>query len=199
MPPRADRYASRMSELTDMVLDDSQERMDKALAHAKTEFASIRSGRAAPALVERIRAEAYGVTMRIVELASISIPESRQLLVTPHDPENLEACERAIRASDLGLSPSNDGRSLRLNFPPLTEERRKELVRVVKKMAEEARIAIRNVRRDARKDLSAAEKDGDLSSDELARSEKDVDKLTQTAEAAVDAALADKEAELLEV
>lgn len=188
-----------MSELVEMVLEDSQDRMDKAVSHARAEFASIRSGRAAPALVERIRAEAYGVSMQIIELASISVPESRQLLVTPHDPENLEACERAIRASDLGLSPSNDGRTLRLNFPPLTEERRKDLVRLVKKMAEEARIAIRNLRRDARKDLEAAEKDGDLSSDELARAEKDVDKLTQAAEAGVDSALADKEAELLEV
>lgn len=188
-----------MSELVEMVLDDSTERMEKAVAHARTEFASIRSGRAAPALVERIRAEAYGVTMQIIELASISIPESRQLLVTPHDPENLDAIERGIRASDLGLSPSSDGRTLRLNFPPLTEERRRDLVRVVKKMAEEGRISIRNVRRDGRKDLEAAEKDGDLSSDELNRAEKDIDKLTQAAEAEVDAALADKEAELLEV
>ncbi len=188
-----------MSELIDMVLEDAIERMDKAVAHSRTEFASIRSGRAAPALVERIPVEAYGVTMRIVELASISVPESRQLLVTPHDPENLEACERAIRTSDLGLSPSNDGRALRLNFPPLTEERRKELVRVVKKMAEEGRISIRNVRRDGRKELEGAEKDGELSSDDLNRAEKEIDKITHQAEAEVDAALADKEAELLEV
>lgn len=188
-----------MSELVEMVMDDSKERMEKAVGHSRTEFASIRSGRAAPALVERIVVEAYGVSMRIVELASISVPESRQLLVTPHDPENLDAVERGIRASDLGLSPSNDGRTLRLNFPPLTEERRRDLVRVVKKMAEEGRIAIRNVRRDARKELEGAEKDGDLSSDELARAKDEIERLTKSSEADVDAALADKEAELLEV
>lgn len=188
-----------MSELAEMVHEESSDRMDKVIAHSRTEFASIRSGRAAPALVERLRVEAYGVTMQIVEIASVSVPESRQLLVTPHDPENLEACERSIRSSDLGLSPSNDGRSLRLNFPPLTEERRKELVRLVKKMAEEGRISLRNVRRDGRKDLEAAEKDGDLSKDDLERAEKEMDKLTHSAEAQIDAALAEKEAELLEV
>ncbi len=188
-----------MNELVELVQEDAKDRMDKAVAHARHEFSSIRSGRAAPQLVERLNAEAYGVDMKVIELASVSIPEARQLLVTPHDPANLEAIEKAIRVSDLGLAPSNDGRSIRLNFPPLTEERRKELVRVVKGMAEDGRIAIRNVRRDGRKDLESAEKDGQLSSDELARAEKDLDKLTHSAEAEIDAALAEKEAELLEV
>jgi ribosome recycling factor len=137
--------------------------------------------------------------MKILELATVSVPEARQLMITPHDPSNLDSIEKGIRNSDLGLSPSNDGRSIRLNFPPLTEERRKELVRVVRQMAEDGRIAIRNVRREARKDLEAAEKDGQFSSDDLARAEKELDKVTQASEAAVDAALADKEAELLEV
>ena len=188
-----------MTEFIEMVLDDAEERMEKAVSHARGEFSTIRSGRAAPQLVERITVEAYGVEMKIVELATVSVPEARQLMVTPHDPSNLESIERGIRNSDLGLSPSNDGRSLRLNFPPLTEERRKELVRLVKKMAEDGRIAIRNVRRDARKDLEAAEKDGQFSSDDLNRAEKDLDKLTHENEAAVDQALEDKEAELLEV
>ena len=188
-----------MSELVETLMTDAEERMAKAVARAKSEYASIRSGRAAPQLVERINVEAYGVSMKIVELASISVPEARQLLVTPHDPSNLEAVERGIRSSDLGLSPSNDGRSLRLNFPPLTEERRKELVRVVRQMAEDGRIAIRNIRRDIRKDLASAEGDGDMSKDELERAEKELDGLTQAQEAQVDAALADKEAELMEV
>ncbi len=186
-------------EIIELVLDDANDRMAKAIAHARQEFSKIRSGRAAPQLVERIRAEAYGVEMAILELASISVPEARQLAITPHDPANLDAIERAIRNSDLGLSPSSDGRSIRLNFPPLTEERRKELVRLVKSMAEDGRVAIRNVRREARKDLESAEKDGQMSKDDLERSEKELDKQTQSAEAQIDAALEEKEAELLEV
>ena len=188
-----------MSELIELVIDDASERMEKAITHARAEFSGIRSGRAAPQLVEKISVEAYGVDMKILELATVSIPEARQLMVTPHDPSNLEAIEKGIRASDLGLSPSNDGRAIRLSFPPLTEERRKELVRLVKSMAEDGRIAIRNVRRDARKDLEAAEKDGSFSSDDLVRAEKDLDRLTHESEAAVDQALAEKEEELLEV
>ncbi len=188
-----------MSELADLVLDDAKDRMDKAIAHSRSDFASVRSGRAAPQLVEKLNVKAYGVDVRLLEVASISVPEARQLIVTPHDPANLEAVERAIRTSDLGISPSNDGRSLRLNFPPLTEERRKELVRLVKKMAEDGRVAIRNIRRDARKELEGAEKDNDLSADELSRAEKDLDKLTHSSEATVDDALASKEDELLEV
>jgi ribosome recycling factor len=188
-----------MSEYAELVLSDAQDRMNKAIAHSRSEFASVRSGRANPSLVERLSVEAYGVDVRLVEVASVSVPEARQLLVTPHDPANLEAIERAIRVSDLGVSPSNDGRSIRLNFPPLTEERRKELVRVVKNMAEDGRISIRNIRREARKDLENAEKDNQLSEDELARAEKQLDKLTHASEASVDSALASKEDELLEV
>lgn len=188
-----------MSELAELILDDARERMDKAIVHARQEFSSVRSGRASPELVERITATAYGVDMRVQELATISVPEARQLLITPHDPTNLDAIERAISTSGLGLTPSNDGRSLRLSFPPLTEERRKELVRLVKKMAEEGRISIRNIRRDVRKELEALEKDNQLTSDELARAEKDLDRITQSSEATVDGALAGKEEELLEV
>jgi ribosome recycling factor len=188
-----------MSELAELVMEEAKDRMDKAIAHSRSEFASVRGGRAAPQLVEKLNVEAYGVEVRLIEVASVSVPEARQLVVTPHDPANLEAVEKAIRTSDLGISPSNDGRSLRLNFPPLTEERRKELVRMVKKMAEDGRVAIRNIRRDARKELEGAEKDNDLSADELTRAEKDLDKLTQASEASVDEALASKEEELLEV
>lgn len=186
-------------ELIELVLDDAQDRMNKAVSHARQEFSKIRSGRAAPQLVERLRAEAYGVEMAIIELASIAVPEARQLSITPHDPVNLEAIEKAIRNSDLGLSPSSDGRSIRLNFPPLTEERRRDLVKLVKSMAEDGRVAIRNVRREARKELESAEKDSQMSKDDLERAEKELDKTTQAAEAEVDAALDDKESELMEV
>ncbi len=186
-------------ELIELVLDDARDRMSSAITHARQEFSKIRSGRAAPQLVERIRAEAYGVEMTIQELASIAVPEARQLSIAPHDPANLDAIEKAIRNSNLGLSPSNDGRAIRLNFPPLTEERRRELVRLVKSMAEDGRVAIRNVRRDARKDLEAAEKDGQMSKDDLDRAEKELDKITQASEADIDSALESKEDELLEV
>ncbi|NNF55641.1 MAG: ribosome recycling factor [Acidimicrobiales bacterium] len=188
-----------MSELVELVLEDAKDRMAKAVHHTRNEFSSVRTGRASPTLVERLNAEAYGVTMSVLELASISVPEARQLMITPHDPVNLEAIERAIRVSDLGLSPSNDGRTLRLNFPPLTEERRKELVRLTKSMAEDGRIALRNIRRESRKDLEGGEKDKQISSDELERAEKQLDQLTQKYESRIDSALADKEAELLEV
>lgn len=188
-----------MSELTDLVLEDAKERMEKAIAHSRSEFAGVRSGRAAPALVERLTVEAYGTEVRLLEVASISVPEARQLLINPHDPSTLDAIERSIRNSDLGLSPSSDGRALRLNFPPLTEERRKGLVKVVKNMAEEGRVAIRNIRREARKELEGLEKDGQMSVDDLKRAEDQLDKLTQRSEADVDAALHAKEEELLEV
>ena len=188
-----------MSEFAELILADAGERMEKAVAHSRTEFSSVRSGRAAPQLVERLTVEAYGVDMRLQEIASIAVPEARQLLITPHDPGNLDSVERAIRTSNLSLSPSNDGRSVRLNFPPLTEERRKELVKIVKKMAEEGRVSIRNIRRDTRKELEGAEKDNQLSNDELARAERDLDRLTQSSEATVDGALATKQDELLEV
>ncbi len=186
-------------ELIELVMDDSKDRMSKAVAHARNEFSGVRSGRAAPQLVERLTVEAYGVDMRMLELASISVPEARQLLIAPHDPVNLEAIERSIRNSDLGLSPTNDGRTVRLNFPPLTEERRRDLVRVVKQMAEDGKISIRNIRREARKDLEAAEKDGDMSSDDLKRAEDQLDKMTQLSEAEIEEAFQQKEEELLEV
>ena len=188
-----------MSEIVDLVLDDARERMGKAVSHARAEFAGVRSGRAAPQLVERIPVEAYGAEMRVLEIAQVSVPEARQLLITPHDPAIVNSIEKAIRNSDLGLSPSSDGRSIRLNFPPLTEERRRELVRIVKNMAEEGRVAIRHVRREARKDLEGAEKGGEISADELQRAEKELDGLTHSFEREVDAALAAKEQELLEV
>ena len=188
-----------MSEIVDLVLSDARDRMGRAVSHARSEFSGVRSGRAAPGLVERIQVEAYGTEMRVLEIAQVSVPEARQLLITPHDPGMLNGIEKAIRNSDLGLSPSSDGRSIRLNFPPLTEERRRDLVRIVKGMAEDGRVAIRHLRREARKDLESAEKDGEISADELQRAAKELDGLTHSFEAEIDAALATKEQELLEV
>lgn len=185
--------------MIELVLEDTDERMDKAVQHARQEFSTIRTGRAAPALVERIPVEAYGEEMSMQQLASFTVPEARQLLITPFDKANLGAIEKAIQHSDLGLNPSNDGHSIRLVFPQLTEERRKELVKIVRHMAEDGKIAIRNARRDARKELENAEKDGDMSADDLQRAEKDLDKRTHAHEAEIDKALEQKEAELLEV
>lgn len=185
--------------MIELVLDETNDKMERALAHMRSEFASVRTGRASPALVERLPVEAYGEEMPLVQLASFQVPEARQLLITPFDKNNLAAIEKAIQHSDLGLSPSNDGNSIRLSFPPLTEERRRDLVKVIRQMAEEGRIAIRNARRDARKDLETAQKDGDMSEDDLARAEKELDKRTQTFEAEVTAAVEQKETELLEV
>lgn len=188
-----------MSEMIDLILDEASEKMDKAVHHTRQEFSSIRTGRAAPALVERLPVEAYGEELPLQQLASFQVPEARQLLIAPFDKANLPAIEKALQHSDLGLTPSNDGHSIRLSFPPLTEERRKDLVKVVRHMAEDGRIAIRNARRDARKDLEAAEKDGEMSEDDLARAEKELDKRTHAFEAEITAALEQKESELLEV
>ena len=172
--------------------------MAKAVAHARSDFATIRTGRAAPALVEKIAVEYFGAEVPLQQLAGFSVPEARQLLITPYDKSAIGPIERALQMSDLGLNPSNDGVSIRLTFPPLTQERRKELVKVVKNMDEENRIVLRNQRRDTRKDLEGLEKDGDLSKDEHERAEKELDKLIHAQEAQIDEALAAKERELLE-
>jgi ribosome recycling factor len=188
-----------MSEMSDLTIEEATEKMARAVAHARTEFSTVRTGRANSALVERLPVEAYGVEMRLQELASFSIPEARQLVITPHDSATMPAIEKAIRNADLGLNPSNDGRSIRLNFPPPTEQRRKELGKMVDTMAEDGKVAIRGVRRSSRKDLEELQKSGDLSEDELGRAEKELDKFTHQYEAEVDAARAKKVEELLEV
>jgi len=181
-----------------MVLDDARERMSRAVVHTRADFSNIRTGRAAPALVEKLPVEYYGSEVPLQQLAGFSVPEARMLVITPYDKGAMSAIEKAIQRSDLGLNPSNDGHSIRLSFPPLTTERRKEFVKVVKGMAEDGRVTVRNVRRSGRHDLEAMQKDGELSEDDLARAEKELDKLTQAAEAEIDAALGHKEQELLE-
>jgi len=175
------------------------EKMEKAVEHVQGQFTTVRTGRANPALVEKLLVEAYGSTMPLQQLAGFQVPEARQLLVKPHDRATLAAIEKAIRESDLGMNPSNDGVVIRLNFPALTEQRRKEYVKIVKNMAEDGRVAVRNIRRDARKQLEAAEKASDISADQLERAEKELDKVTHDQVEAIDKAFGRKEQELLEV
>ena len=185
--------------LIGMALAESREKMDKAVAHARAEFASVRTGRASPALVEKLKVDYYGTEVPLQQLAGFNVPEARLLVVTPYDKGAMKNIERAIQHSDLGINPSNDGQVIRLAFPPLTEERRRELVKVVKHKAEEARVAIRNVRRSARHELEALEKDGDISVDELERAEKELEKVAHDHVAEIDRILHHKEQELLEV
>jgi len=178
---------------------DAIDKMDKAVEHVQSQFSTVRTGRAAPALVEKLLVEYYGAEVPLQQLAGFSVPEARLLVVRPHDRSSMGAIEKAIRNSDLGMAPSNDGNVIRLSFPPLTEERRKEYVKIVKHMAEDARVAVRNVRRDTRKHMEASEKAGEISSDELDRAEKELEKITHEHVDDIDKALARKEHELLEV
>lgn len=186
------------TEMVELVLADATEKMAKAVAHSRAEFAGVRTGRAAPGLIEKLMVDYYGTDVPLQQLANTSVPEARTLVVSPYDKASMNAIEKAIRNSDLGLNPSNDGTVIRLNFPPLTAERRKDMVRLVKHMAEEGRVAVRNLRRAARHDLDQLEKDGDVSEDELQRATKELDKITHAQEADIDQALAHKEQELLE-
>ncbi len=187
-----------MSVIEETILE-AIEKMDKAVEHVQSQFTTVRTGRATPALVERIMVDYYGSTVPLQQLAGFQVPEARQLIVKPHDRASLAAIEKAIRESDLGISPSNDGVVIRLNIPALTEQRRKEYVKIVKNLAEDGRIAVRNLRRDARKHLEAAEKASAISADELERAEKDMEKITHDHVELIDKAFIRKEQELLEV
>jgi ribosome recycling factor len=178
---------------------ETMEKMESAVEHTRSQFATVRTGRASPSLVDRITIEYYGAVVPLQQLATISVPEPRQLLIKPHDRGTLEAIEKAIRESDLGVNPGNDGVSIRLSLPQLTEDRRREYVKVAKNMAEDGKISLRNLRRDARKSMEAEEKDGDVSEDELGRAEKELDKATNEHVEMIDGALGRKEQELLEV
>jgi ribosome recycling factor len=178
---------------------EAVEKMEKAVSHVQSQYSSVRTGRANPALVEKLPVEYYGSTVPLQQLAGFQVPEARTLVVKPHDRGSMAAIEKAIRESDLGLQPSNDGIVIRLSFPVLTEQRRKEYVKVVKNMTEDGRVAVRNVRRDARKQLEVAEKNSEISKDDLERAEKDLDKYTQEHVEIIEKAFARKEQELLEV
>ena len=178
---------------------EAMDGMAKALEHVQSQFLGVRTGRATSNLVEKIAVEYYGATVPMVQLASFQVPDARTLVIKPHDRGSIAAIEKAIQSSDLGVTPGNDGVVVRLSFPMLTEERRKEYVKVVKNMAEDGRIALRNVRRDARKVMETAEKAGDISKDDLERAEKELEKLTHDNVEAIDKAFSRKETELLEV
>jgi ribosome recycling factor len=178
---------------------DAMDKMAKAVEHVQGQFTGVRTGRASSGLVEMLPVEYYGSTVPLQQLATFQVPEARQLLIKPHDRGSIAAIEKAVQGSDLGVTPSNDGVVIRINFPMLTEDRRKEYVKVVKNMAEDGRVSLRNVRRDARKVLETAEKDGDISKDDLDRAEKELEKITHEHVDMVDKALSRKEQELLEV
>jgi ribosome recycling factor len=183
----------------DETLLESLDKMHKAVEHVQHQFVTVRTGRASPALVERISVDYYGAPVPLQQLASFQVPEARLLVVKPHDRGSIAAIEKALGAANLGVNPSNDGAVIRLAFPALTEDRRKEYVKVVKNIAEEGRVAVRGVRRDARKTLETAEKDGEISKDELDRAEKELEKMTQEHVDNIDKATVRKEHEVMEV
>jgi ribosome recycling factor len=178
---------------------EAEEKMEKAVVVAKEDFAAIRTGRAHPAMFNKLVADYYGAPTPINQLASFSVPEPRMALVTPFDKSALRNIEQAIRDSDLGVNPSNDGNVIRVVFPELTEERRKEFIKVAKSKAEEAKISIRSIRRKAKESIDKTVKDGDIGEDEGRRAEKELDDTTSKHVAQVDELLKHKEAELLEV
>ena len=180
-------------------VSDAMQRMDKSVEATHEHFNSVRTGRAAPALLDRIQVDYYGTPTPLKNLATISAPEPRLLSIQPFDPSSIRQVEKAIMESDLGLTPSNDGKVVRLPIPQLTEERRKELVKLVRHMAEEGRVAVRNVRRDAIKHLEVLVKDGDVGDDEERAAETRVQKVTDDHVAKIDELLKRKEAEIMEV
>ncbi|MCX7568550.1 ribosome recycling factor [Tumebacillus sp. DT12] len=181
------------------ILKALDERMDKAISSVKGNFATIRAGRATPALLDRIQVEYYGSTMPINQLANVSTPEPRMLVITPWDKGSLAEIERAIVKSDLGMMPTNDGSVIRLSIPQLTEQRRQELVKQVKKLAEDGRIAVRNIRRDVNDEVKKLEKSGDISEDDSRRAQEKVQTVTDRFIGEIDKLLTAKEQEILEV
>ena len=180
-------------------LRDAEQKMKSAVSFAKEELASIRTGRANPKLLDRIAVDYYGTQVPLNQLASFSVPEPRLLVIQPFDRSAMPSMEKAIMSSDLGLTPSNDGNVIRLPFPPLTEERRRDLTRLAKERGEEGRISVRNVRRHAKETLERLERDHTISEDDLKRAEKELQRLTDHYVAQIDGALGHKEKELMEV
>jgi ribosome recycling factor len=185
--------------MIDDVMKDAGHRMSQAIDHTQQEFNSVRTGRASAALLDRIQIDYYGTPTPLNQLATINVPEARMLTVQPFDPGSIRAVEKAIQESDLGLTPSNDGKLIRLAIPQLTEERRKELVKIVHRLAEDGRIAVRNVRRDAIQHCKQLVVDGEIGADEEHHAEKRVQTLTDEHVQRIDDLLKHKEAEIMEV
>ncbi|MHB8648171.1 MAG: ribosome recycling factor [Thermomicrobiales bacterium] len=181
------------------ILQDADDRMHKAIEALRGHIAGIRTGRASPGLIERVVIDYYGTETPLQQLAGIAAPEARMLVVTPWDKGSMKAIEKGIRASDLGLNPTNDGQVLRIAIPALTEERRRDLVKIAKRNLEEAHVAIRNIRRDAMHMLKELDESGDISEDQRRRGEEQVQKLTDRSIADADKVGREKEAEILEV
>ena len=187
------------SEMIDELLADARERMAKSVEAMRHEFGSVRTGRASPALLDRISVDYYGTATPLKQLATVTAPEARLLTIQPYDKSSIKAIERAILESDVGLTPGNDGNLIRLSVPELTEERRKQLVKVVRHIAEEGRVAIRNIRRDTMHDLRELRDGGDVGADDEHRAEVELQKLTDARIADIDQLLQAKEAEITEV
>jgi ribosome recycling factor len=183
----------------DETLLDAEEKMEKAVSVAKEDLSSVRTGRATPSMFSRIVVEYYGAPTPLNQVAGVSIPEARMVIIKPYDATQLTAIENAIRVSDLGLNPSNDGQIIRIIVPQLTEERRKEMVKVAKSKGEDARVTIRSIRRKAKDELDRIQKDGEAGEDEVVRAEKELQNLTDSYSHQVDELVKHKEAELLEV
>jgi ribosome recycling factor len=183
----------------DEILFENEEKMEKAVEVAKEDFSAIRTGRAHPAMFSKIMVDYYGAPTPVNQLASFQTPEARMVIITPYDKSSMVAVEKAIRDSDLGVNPTNDGNIIRVVFPQLTEERRKEYIKVAKHKAEEARVSIRNVRRHAKDALDKLAKEGDAGEDDVRRAEKHLEDVTHKYVAQVDELLKHKESELLEV
>jgi ribosome recycling factor len=188
-----------MSELIDELLADARERMAKSVEATQGEFNSVRTGRASPSLLDRVNVDYYGTQTPLKQLATIHAPEAQLLTVQPDDKSSIKSIEKSIRDSDLGLNPSNDGNVVRLSIPPLTEERRRELVKVVRHIAEEGRVKIRNVRRDVMHDLRELREGGDVGEDEERRAEAELQKVTDAKISDLESHLKGKEAEIMEV
>jgi ribosome recycling factor len=183
----------------DETLFEAEEKMERAIEFAKDEFGAIRSGRATPGMFSRLMIDYYGAPTPLTQMATIAIPEPRMVLIKPHDPSQIKAIEKAIRDSDLGLNPNNEGTQIRLIIPPMTEERRRDMIKVVRHKGEDAKVAVRNIRRKAKEELDRIVKDGEAGEDEGRRAEKELDDLTHRFVSHVDELLKHKEAELLEV
>ena len=185
--------------MIDEILFEAEEKMEKAVSVAKDDLASVRTGRATPAMFSRVVVDYYGAMTPLNQLSSINVPEARMAIIKPYDANQLSAIEKAIRDSDLGVNPTNDGTIIRVVFPQLTEERRKELVKVAKRKGEEAKVSIRSIRHHAKDALDKLVKDGESGEDDVHRAETELDKLTGTYTTRVDEAVKAKESELLEV
>jgi ribosome recycling factor len=185
--------------MVDEALKQAEHKMQKAIEVAREEFGGVRTGRASPQLLQRLNVDYYGSQTPMQQLASFSVPEPRLLVIHPYDRNAMQMIEKAIQASDLGLNPSNDGSVIRLSFPPLTEERRKELVKMIRDRAEHGRVAVRNVRRHTKEEIDKDMKAGKVSEDDGHRAEKDLQKLTDKFVAEIDQMLERKESELMEV